>query len=294
MLDLDSVRSSIAEAWLTLPPAAKIFVNALVTGLVLFVVVQAIERRYQATDARYYKSASFLHDIAYWFYYRTRLDQFLYAGALFAFLEASFPSLDLRLGSSLPTGLQAILVLVVGDCAGYWAHRAQHRFKFLWAFHTTHHSQERMSIFTGARFHPIDTLWGMLAVYIPLRILGESPLASQLYAYLIWFVNVLVHSRIPWSYGFLYKIFVSPVFHSYHHSTDAAHHHKNFSSGIFSVWDYWFGTAVKHRGSVPMEFGLPEVRSNSLWSTLVTPFQLLMQFYVPGAGGKKVPRQGAQ
>ena len=278
---LISFYSEVIEAWTTLPLGffEKSLIKAFVTGLFFFLVVHAIERIYRTRDDYYYRLPSVMHDILYWFYYRTGLNYFLYTTALLAVLEKPLTFLDLGLASSLPVALQALLIFVISDFLGYWAHRAQHRFKFLWAFHTTHHSQEQVNIFTGARFHPLDTLWLLFLAYIPLRILGGSSQIWPWLAFLIWFINMLIHSRIPWGYGPLYKIFVSPNFHAYHHSTDPAHHNKNFSSGTLSIWDYLFRTAVMDKVRAPTQFGLINIKSASLWDTLITPFRLLVEMY---------------
>ncbi len=284
---LASLSSRVIDVWANLPlgTAEKTSLKAFLTGLLLFLIVYAVERIYRVRDNDF-RSRGFVHDIVYWFYYRTNLNYFLYTTVLLAALEEPLSFLDLKLVSSLPAALQAVLIFLVGDFVGYWAHRAQHSFKFLWAFHTTHHSQEQVNIFTGARFHPIDALWLLLFAYLPLRIMGGSSQIWPWLAFLIWIVNMLIHSRIPWGYGPLHKLLVSPNFHAYHHSTDPAHFNKNFSTGTFCVWDYMFGTAVKDREPIPTLFGLTNVKPTSLWSTLVTPFRLLGEFYLTPVSGK--------
>ena len=84
---------------------------------------------------------------------------------------------------------------------------------------------------------------------------------------------------ISWRLGPLYRVFITPTFHSYHHSIDPKHYNKNFSGGVFSFWDYIFGTAVKDTQTPPGRMGLETVRMNTLWSMLVTPFQLVFQAY---------------
>ena len=52
----------------------------------------------------------------------------------------------------------------------------------------------------------------------------------------------LQHAELAWTYGPLGRLFVSPVFHSVHHSTDPSKFGRNFGMTL-SVWDYLFGTA---------------------------------------------------
>jgi sterol desaturase/sphingolipid hydroxylase (fatty acid hydroxylase superfamily) len=84
------------------------------------------------------------------------------------------------------------------------------------------------------------------------------------------------HTQISWRLGPMYRVFMTPTFHSYHHSTDPQHHNKNFSGGVFSFWDYIFGTAVKDTQTPPGRLGLENLHMGSLWSMLVMPFQLLL------------------
>jgi sterol desaturase/sphingolipid hydroxylase (fatty acid hydroxylase superfamily) len=72
---------------------------------------------------------------------------------------------------------------------------------------------------------------------------------------------------------------VSPAFHSFHHSVDPAHHDRNFA-GLWSFWDYAFGTAVKDDRKAPERFGLAEEPPASLAGTLAEPIDLLRKSYV--------------
>ena len=68
------------------------------------------------------------------------------------------------------------------------------------------------------------------------------PLWLLIFVALIFFQGSLIHSNLNWDFGPLKYVFVSPRFHRYHHSTVDASRHKNFG-GLFSFWDYLFGTA---------------------------------------------------
>ena len=287
--ELATLYAALVQAWHDLPigAAGRVLVKALVTGLAVFVIVHAVERWYGVREDYYFMSRGFAHDLAYWFYYRTRLDALLYYAAIVSVLDRPLSFLDLQLAASLPVALQALLALLITDLTLYWIHRAQHRFRFLWAFHTTHHSDPQMTVFTGARFHPVDTLVMMLSVYVPTRALGGSPEMAAGLGTAMWFFNMLIHSRIPWGYGPLHRVLVSPGFHAFHHSSEPVHHDRNFSSGIFSFWDYLFGTAVRPHEPAPARFGLSNVTPTSLWSTLAAPFRLLAEFYLPPFGRKQ-------
>lgn len=254
----------------------------------LIVIVHSIEKIYRKHIDDYFRSPGFAHDVAYWFYYRTGLHYFLYTTTILTALDKSLSFLDLKLASSLPVVIKVMVIYLAVDFVGYWAHRAQHHFKVLWVFHTTHHSQEQLSIFTGARFHPVDTLWLSFVAYIPWRMMGGDAQIWPGVAFLLWVINILIHSRIPWGYGPFYKVFVSPNFHAYHHSTDPAHYNKNFSSGTLSIWDYIFGTAVTDTTCAPAHIGLTDIRPATFWDTLIMPFKLLFDTRQPATNKKNL------
>jgi len=49
-----------------------------------------------------------------------------------------------------------LIYLVVLDFVDYWLHRGQHRFRWWWALHALHHSQQKMSFWTDDRNHLLD------------------------------------------------------------------------------------------------------------------------------------------
>ena len=56
--------------------------------------------------------------------------------------------------------------------------------------------------------------------------------------------ELVQHAELPWRYGRLYPVLVSPVFHSLHHSPERARHDSNYGK-ILSLWDFLFGTAIR-------------------------------------------------
>ncbi len=280
MADLASLFQHLLDAWRALPigPFAKGCLKILAVGFCFYLLIYAIERAYKART-RNYGSRMFAHDVAYGFYYYSGLNKFLFTAAVFAALEQPLSFLDLKLLTPLPFVAQVTLYYVVADFVGYWIHRAEHHFRFLWAFHSTHHSQSKLTFATTFRFHPVEHFYQESLRYIPMRILGVEPMAWALVYLLIEFNTATQHTQIPWRLGPFYKVLATPTFHSYHHSIDPAHHNRNYG-GLFSFWDYLFGTAVKDDVPKPVEYGLENVRPTSLWSTLVTPFRLLYAYYI--------------
>ena len=282
MEEFASLYQSLRQVWRSLPlsPFEKQMIIGFSEFILCFAVIFLIERIYGMKAGRY-KSRVFAHDIAYAAYYKLGLIA-VFTVPLMGVLEPVLSQLSLNVLDSLPFPVQMIIYLLLGDFVQYWLHQAQHRVRFLWAFHSTHHTQEQLSFATFYRVHPVDVIIESTLVYISLRLLGNQPLVLYPFMTLVYELQaMLAHSLVPWKYGPLYKLFLSPTFHSFHHSTDPAHRNKNFCAGIFTFWDYLFGTAVKDDEPRPQHFGVPNLKSTSLWSSLVTtPMSVLLENHV--------------
>lgn len=285
--DLSAWVEGLRLAWRSLLPGTfeRTLASSLGFAAFYFLLVLVVERACGTRTANY-RTRGFGHDLAYYLYVKGGLQRYVMPVAAIAALRGPLAFLDLRLLDGLPYALKFVVWLLVADFVQYWIHRAKHHFKFLWAFHTTHHSQEHVNFTTLARIHPVEDLIGLFVQLFILLILGASPISSLLVFLAFDMINELQHTQIPWRFGPLYKILVMPSFHMYHHSTDPAHYNRNFGV-LFSFWDRLFGTAVNERESPkPSAFGLDEVKPTSLWSTLVDPFRLLYRFYAPGGARK--------
>ena len=120
----------------------------------------------------------------------------------------------------LPLVPQVVVVgaILVGiDAMNWGAHVANHRSGSLWRLHGLHHSQEDMSVLTTFRTHPLvhATYLGAL---LPALILGASGAvpAAALIAY--GCLVTLPHANLPWTFGPLGRIVVSPAYHRLHHA----------------------------------------------------------------------------
>jgi sterol desaturase/sphingolipid hydroxylase (fatty acid hydroxylase superfamily) len=209
-----------------------------------FVVIYFFERRSGADGSRYL-TRSFLNDILYTLFYRAGFyNIFIYA----AFANLLGPRLDplrIDLLASLPPLASGIAYWITVDFIGYWIHRLQHRSRFLWAFHSIHHAQERMTYLTSFRIHPGEQIIANLIMFVPLLVLGvPTRFWIPLYVAQLGF-ELVQHAELPWRYGRLYPLLVSPVFHSLHHSPERRYHDMNYGK-ILSVWDHLFGTALKN------------------------------------------------
>jgi sterol desaturase/sphingolipid hydroxylase (fatty acid hydroxylase superfamily) len=269
----------ILDAILHFTPVRQVVVGclrALAVGIVFYFLIYLLERA-SGGKTEQYRSRGFLQDVAYWFYYQSGLNQLLFLAALFSFLGPRLAFLQLKVVTSLPLIVRGTIWFLVADFSAYWVHRLQHASRFVWAFHSTHHAQEQLNFATTSRFHPVDHFIFDVLNFVPLLMLGASPMGWLPLYLTIKSLAIAQHSRIRWRFGPLSRILVTPRFHSFHHSVDARHFNKNFGAYL-TVWDHMFGTAVD-APEQPSEYGLADVKMPTLMSSLVVPFLLLRQFY---------------
>src|SRR5579872_6867000 len=169
-----------------------------------------------------YSQRGFAHDLLFWFYYRLGVHTLLFSYWIFKFVGPRLPAWDLL--HSLSYWPRFLVYYLIADFMGYWLHRLRHKVKFLWAFHTTHHSAERMTYATELRTHPIEMFIAEIMMYIPLFLLGAAPEYWWPLAVARAISEVAQHSELPWRFGPLYYVFVSPAFHAVHHSNDKQHY----------------------------------------------------------------------
>ena len=263
--------NALMQAWHALGAFERTVAFAVGLGAVLFLLISTAERLHGLSLSTY-RSRRFRNDLAYWFYYRLGLHRWLLLGTAFALLSTLLPTPGPRPLEGLPFALQALLYFAVADFCVYWLHRTQHAVPWLWAFHSVHHSQTELTFVTSQRVHPIDHLFQDVLMFLPLSLLGFHE-AAWIPLYLASELTLaLQHSRLPWTYGPLYRLLVSPVFHQCHHARAPAYRDRNFA-GIFSVWDYLFGTAVKPAHGAPRDFGVEGLEHSSLYESLAEPFR---------------------
>lgn len=172
----------------------------------------------------------------------------------------------------LPDGLEALLLVFIGDFIGYWTHRWFHS-KRLWKFHAVHHSSRMLDWLSSVRVHPVNEIIPRCISVGTLVILGFSPLAVAAYVPFLTFYALMLHANVNWTFGLLGKYIASPVFHRWHHTSQEEGLDKNFA-GLFSFIDRMFGTYYMPEGKLPEKFGLyNENIPDTLWGQLAYPFK---------------------
>lgn len=140
----------------------------------------------------------------------------------------------------VPVLLTIALALLVSDFVGYWRHRLMHT-AALWPAHAIHHSDRNMTWLALARFHPINRLITAVLNAVVLAMLGLPPWAILINGLVRHHYGYFIHADVPWTYGPLRHVFVSPLMHRWHHIRDRQQAGNNFAT-IFAFFDVAFGT----------------------------------------------------
>ncbi len=104
--------------------------------------------------------------------------------------------------------------------------------------------------------------------------LGFAPAA---FALLVPFNRIyagLVHANLNWTFGPFKYVLASPVFHRWHHTSEAEGMDKNFAP-TFPFLDLMFGTFYMPEGKLPTKFGIAggDKIANSFIGQTLYPFK---------------------
>ncbi len=141
-----------------------------------------------------------------------------------------------------PVWTQVVLAVVVRELFDYWAHRAMHRFDWLWRLHATHHSARRLYWLNGAKAHPAEIVlrFGLITV-MPLALLGVGPQVLALATVASSLADSFQHANIDLRLGPLSWVYSVGDLHRWHHSRDREEADSNYGNA-YIFWDAVFGT----------------------------------------------------
>lgn len=149
----------------------------------------------------------------------------------------------IRLEADTAAGLilAALVAVFAAEFIGYWAHRLQHRFMFLWRIHATHHHITKMSVARAERTHPLEFLGLNLGTAVALAFFGASEEVVAVVVVIRLTTAHLCHSNLPLVSGYFGFLFNTPEWHQLHHSCDYRESNTNFGCTVI-LWDRVFGT----------------------------------------------------
>ena len=205
-------------------------------------------------------SVSFFHDFL-WFLLNALFMGILipiYQGLLARFYHSSLGFMRVDMIEAWPVAGQVLVAVFVADFIQWFHHLLRHKVILFWYFHTVHHSQRDMNLFTDLRVHPVERLIEASVALIPFLSLRTDVALASLSGWFLfgsWYAR-FYHSNIKTNLGILRYILVTPQSHRIHHSRKMEHQDKNFGA-IFSIWDHLFGTQYRKYDEYP-ETGLED------------------------------------
>ncbi|MGB0453587.1 MAG: sterol desaturase family protein [Bacteriovoracaceae bacterium] len=140
-----------------------------------------------------------------------------------------------------------LIGLLILDLLLYFQHRLMHQVDALWKIHRLHHTDRKMDVTTGLRFHPLEILFSTIYKIFVCFLFGipyEVYLTFEVY---LLFGSLFSHSNIRITGSIeriLSLLFVTPRMHYIHHFTDSHFQNKNFGF-LLNIWDRIFGSFVK-------------------------------------------------
>jgi sterol desaturase/sphingolipid hydroxylase (fatty acid hydroxylase superfamily) len=172
-----------------------------------------------------------------------------------------------------PAWAVGLFAIFIGDFVAYWRHRLEH-IALLWPAHAIHHSDTAMTWTTGLRFHPINRFTTAMIDTGALALLGFPPWALVVNNLVRHYYGLFIHMDLPWTYGPLGRVFVSPAMHRWHHVREGAGVGANFAT-VFSVFDQAFGTYYAP-GPCTAPLGVPEPIGRNALAQLLWPFRVAL------------------
>jgi sterol desaturase/sphingolipid hydroxylase (fatty acid hydroxylase superfamily) len=177
--------------------------------------------------------------------------------------------------AALPVWLVGFLALFIGDFIAYWRHRLEHT-PPLWPSHAIHHSDTAMTWTTGLRFHPSNRFSTALIDTGTLALLGFPPWALLINNLVRHYYGLFIHMDLPWTYGPLGRVLVSPAMHRWHHVREGEGVGANFAT-VFSVFDQAFRTYYVP-GPCTALLGVPDPIGCNVLAQLLWPLSAFYQW----------------
>ena len=174
-------------------------------------------------------------------------------------------------GWGLLAGLAVYLVAM--DLGEYLFHRAQHRFPWLWAMHSLHHSDEAMGVSTAIRHFWLETVIKTFTIYLVVGILFRAdPRIVALYGAISAY-NYFTHMNVRVGFGRWAWALNAPQYHRLHHSSRPEDRDRNFAA-LLPVFDVLTGV---YRRPAPGDYpqtGLGDLDGpSSVLAALVWPLR---------------------
>ena len=105
------------------------------------------------------------------------------------------------------------------------------------------------------RVHPLNDLLAKLVRVIPFFVLGFTPTVLAAYVPALLLLGILLHANVPWSFGPLRYLLVTPQFHHWHHTAQREALDRNFAIHLPLI-DWLFDTYYLPKDVWPERYGI--------------------------------------
>lgn len=170
-----------------------------------------------------------------------------------------------RLATIPLNAFTGILLYILLDFCYYWMHYADHRIRWFWCAHVTHHSSERMNFSTAMRQNATNIFNCAWVFLLPLAWVGFNPVWIGVCFALSLVYQFFIHTTlIDKMHPAVEYVFNTPSHHRVHHGRNKGYIDTNFG-GTLIIWDRIFGTFVPERAEEPVIYGITrQVNTTSL------------------------------
>lgn len=166
------------------------------------------------------------------------------------------------------TVLSVLATIIATDFFMYWYHLVQHKIRWFWVIHVTHHSSSNMNLSTALRQNFIGAVnGGWVFLWLPLALIGfdKNWALIAIEANLIY--QFFQHSEVFDAPKWFGKVFNTPSHHRVHHGSNPDQIDRNFG-GVLIIWDKLFGTFQAEETAGEIKYGvarMPEKKYNPFY-----------------------------
>jgi len=169
--------------------------------------------------------------------------------------------------------LGLVVYLVAMDLGEYLFHRAQHRFAWLWAMHSLHHSDEAFHVSTAIRHFWLDIFLKTFTIYLVVGVLFKADARIVALYGVLTSYNYFTHMNVRVGFGRWAWVLNAPQYHRRHHSSRPEDRDCNFAA-LLPVFDVLTGAYRAPGPGYYPETGLDEGESpRSVLSALIWPLR---------------------
>jgi sterol desaturase/sphingolipid hydroxylase (fatty acid hydroxylase superfamily) len=174
-----------------------------------------------------------------------------------------------------PSFLTFLLLFVLADFCMYINHFAQHKLRWFWAVHVTHHSSEHMNLSTALRQNFLNALNGnWILMWLPLALIGFDKDWILIAIETNLFYQFFMHTEAVRRLGWFEKVFNTPSHHRVHHGSNPQQIDRNFG-GVLIIWDKLFGTFRDESEAGEIKYGVTRMPEKPLNPFYIQVYELV-------------------